>query len=263
MRFPRSRSCLSRRVIYLLFSSQLPRRDYREDKIFAPKSVRRAYSSSHKDANVESSEKNENRDTKYRTLTAVVDPNCAIDILSMCIMWLDIIKVKIPESFFFFLLLLLSWPRNKKSCCWSFRMSHVVKTTGDWKKAKKNYTQSPFTATVPEKSRTNVFEKVSFFFLFFRRHLVLTTIRVLDRQNKLSLTKMKRLFGVKKTVEAPSLEETTGKVILLSSSRLLLCLGLLFSFLVAHPSKLTQLRVSNTNTKQIELTSSFSFSSSL
>jgi len=137
MRFPRSRSCLSRWVIYLLSSSQLPRRDYREDKIFAPKSVRRAYSSSYKDANVESSEKNENRDTKYRTLTAVVDPNCAIDILSMCIMWLDIIKVKIPESFFFFLLLLLSWPRNKKSCCWSFRMSHVVKTTGDWKKAKK------------------------------------------------------------------------------------------------------------------------------
>ena len=239
MRFPRSRSCLSRWVIYLLSSSQLPRRDYREDKIFAPKSVRRAYSSSYKDANVESSEKNENRDTKYRTLTAVVDPNCAIDILSMCIMWLDIIKVKIPESFFFFLLLLLSWPRNKKSC-WSFRMSHVVKTRGDWKKAKTIYTQSPFTfSTVPEKSRTNLFEKVSFFFfLFFRRHLVLTTIRVLDRQNKLSLTKMKRLFGVKKTAEAPSLEETTGKVILLSSSRLLLCLLLLFSFLVAHPSKL-------------------------
>lgn len=153
MRFPRSRSCLSRWVIYLLFSSQLPRRDYREDKIFAPKSVRRAYSSSYKDANVESSEKNENRDKKYRTLTAVVDPNCAIDILSMCIMWLDIIKVKIPESFFFFLLLLLSWPRNKKSCCWSFRMSHVVKTTGDWKKAKKIYTQSPFTSTVPTYSR--------------------------------------------------------------------------------------------------------------
>jgi len=29
---------------------------------------------------------------------------------------------------------------------------------------------------------------------------------------------MKRLFGVKKTVEAPSLEETTGKVLILSSS---------------------------------------------
>ena len=254
MRFPRSRSCLSRWVIYLLSSSQLPRRDYREDKIFAPKSVRRAYSSSHKDANVESSEKNENRDTKYRTLTAVVDPNCAIDILSMCIMWLDIIKVKIPESFFFFLLLLLSWPRNKKSCCWSFRMSHVVKTTGDWKKAKKNYTQSPFTSTVPEKSRTNVFEKVSFFFfLFFRRHLVLTTIRVLDRQNKLSLTKMKRLFGVKKTVEAPSLEETTGKVILLSSFRLLLCLLLLFSFLVAHPKLIIHLRVQHHKTNWIDI----------
>ena len=94
-------------------------------------------------------------------------------------------------------------------------------------------------------------EESFFFFLFFRRHLVLTTIRVLDRQNKLSLTKMKRLFGVKKTVEAPSLEETTGKVILLSSSRLLLCLCLLFSFLVAHPSKLTHF--SSSNTKQNKL----------
>jgi len=73
---------------------------------------------------------------------------------------------------------------------------------------------------------------------------------------------MKRLFGVKKTVEAPSLEETTGKVIILSSFRLLLCLLLLFSFLVAHPKLIIHLRVSNT-TKQIELTSSFSFSSSL
>ena len=98
----------------------------------------------------------------------------------------------------------------------------------------------------------NVFEKVSFFFfLFFRRHLVLTTIRVLDRQNKLSLTKMKRLFGVKKTVEAPSLEETTGKVILLSSFRLLLCLCLLFSFLVAHPSKLIHFSSSNTTQNKL------------
>ena len=87
--------------------------------------------------------------------------------------------------------------------------------------------------------------------LFFRRHLVLTTIRVLDRQNKLSLTKMKRLFGVKKTVEAPSLEETTGKVILLSSSRLLLCLLLLFSFLVAHPSKLIHFSSSNTTQNKL------------
>ena len=243
MRFPRSRSCLSRWVIYLLFSSQLPRRDYREDKIFAPKSVRRAYSSSHKDANVESSEKNENRDTKYRTLTAVVDPNCAIDILSMCIMWLDIIKVKISESFFFFLLLLLlSWPRNKKSCCWSFRMSHVVKTS--WQEEIEKKQKKLHTVTI----YINLF---FFFFLFFRRHLVLTTIRVLDRQNKLSLTKMKRLFGVKKTVEAPSLEETTGKVILLSSSRLLLCLCLLFSFLVAHPSKLIHFSSSNTTQNKL------------
>jgi len=90
-----------------------------------------------------------------------------------------------------------------------------------------------------------------FFFLFFRRHLVLTTIRVLDRQNKLSLTKMKRLFGVKKTVEAPSLEETTGKVILLSSFRLLLCLCLLFSFLVAHPSKLIHFSSSNTTQNKL------------
>ena len=107
MRFPRSRSCLSRWVIYLLFSSQLPRRDWRTKK-FSRQNPSAAYSSSYKDANVESNEKSENRDTKYRTLTAVVDPNCAIDILSVCIMWLDTIKVKISESFFFFLLLLLS-----------------------------------------------------------------------------------------------------------------------------------------------------------
>jgi hypothetical protein len=140
MRFPRSRSCLSRWVIYLLFSSQLPRRDYREDKIFAPKSVRRAYSSSYKDANVESSEKNENRDTKYRTLTAVVDPNCAIDILSMCIMWLDIIKVKIPESFFFFLLLSSLVAKKQKILLLVFSdepRGENKLTRGDWKKAKK------------------------------------------------------------------------------------------------------------------------------
>ena len=79
------------------------RRDYREDKIFAPKSCP-PLTPSYKDANVESNEKNENRDTKYITLTAVVHPNCAIDILSMCIMWLDIIKVKgfSIESFFLF-----------------------------------------------------------------------------------------------------------------------------------------------------------------
>lgn len=69
-----------------------------------------------------------------------------------------------------------------------------------------------------------------------------------DRTNKLSLTKMKRLFGVKKTVEAPSLEETTGKVILLSSFRLLLCLLLLFSFLVAHPKLIIHLRVQHHKT---------------
>ena len=85
MRFPRSILSLAMGNLSFFFSTTA-RRDYREDKIFAPKSVRRAYSSSYKDANVESSEKNENRDTKYRTLTAVVDPNCAIDILSMCIM---------------------------------------------------------------------------------------------------------------------------------------------------------------------------------
>jgi hypothetical protein len=67
---------------------------------------------------------------------------------------------------------------------------------------------------------------------------------------------MKRLFGVKKTVEAPSLEETTGKVIILSSFRLLLCLLLLFSFLVRRTSKAHSSPIKSNNTKQIELTSS-------
>ena len=40
---------------------------------------------------------------------------------------------------------------------------------------------------------------------------------------------MKRLFGVKKTVEAPSLEDTTSKVRLLSRS-LFLALALALSF---------------------------------
>ena len=74
---------------------------------------------------------------------------------------------------------------------------------------------------------------------------------------------MKRLFGVKKTVEAPSLEETTGKVIILSSFCLLLCLLLLFSFLVRRTSKAHSSPIKSNNTKQIELTSSHSFSSSL
>ena len=42
---------------------------------------------------------------------------------------------------------------------------------------------------------------------------------------------MKRLFGVKKTVEAPSLEDTTSKVRLLSRS-LALALALFFSLAV-------------------------------
>ena len=124
------------------------------------------------------------------------------------------------------------------------------KQTGDEKKQKK-FTHSHHLHQLCQRRRVAPKFSSFFFFLFFRRHLVLTTIRVLDRQNKLSLTKMKRLFGVKKTVEAPSLEETTGKVILLSSSRLLLCLCLLFSFLVAHPSKLTHF--SSSNTKQNKL----------
>jgi len=61
---------------------------------------------------------------------------------------------------------------------------------------------------------------------------------------------MKRLFGVKKTVEAPTLEETTGKVIILSSSRLLLCLLLLFSFVKIIQSSF----IESNKTKQIELT---------
>ena len=119
---------------------------------------------------------------------------------------------------------------------------------GRLKKSKKNlHTVTIYINCANEYSRNVSF----FFFLFFRRHLVLTTIRVLDRQNKLSLTKMKRLFGVKKTVEAPSLEETTGKVIILSSFRLLLCLLLLFSFLVAHPSKLIHFSSSNTTQNKL------------
>ena len=59
--------------------------------------------------------------------------------------------------------------------------------------------------------------------MFFRRHPSLRTIIIVldrDRQKKKKKKKkkksekMKRLFGVKKTVEAPSLEETTGKVII-------------------------------------------------
>ena len=130
-------------------------------------------------------------------------------------------------------------------------MSHVVKTS--WqeeieKKQKKLHTVTIHLLNCAIEEESTLF---FFFFLFFRRHLVLTTIRVLDRQNKLSLTKMKRLFGVKKTVEAPSLEETTGKVILLSSFRLLLCLCLLFSFLVAHPSKLIHFSSSNTTQNKL------------
>ena len=119
---------------------------------------------------------------------------------------------------------------------------------GRLKKSKKNL----HTVTILTQLCQRRVQRCSFFFfLFFRRHLVLTTIRVLDRQNKLSLTKMKRLFGVKKTVEAPSLEETTGKVIILSSFRLLLCLLLLFSFLVAHPSKLIHFSSSNTTQNKL------------
>ena len=123
-------------------------------------------------------------------------------------------------------------------------MSHVVKTS--WQEEIEKKQKKLHTVTI----YINLF---FFFFLFFRRHLVLTTIRVLDRQNKLSLTKMKRLFGVKKTVEAPSLEETTGKVILLSSFRLLLCLLLLFSFLVAHPKLIIHLRVQHHKTNWIDI----------
>ena len=160
--------------------------------------------------------------------------------------------MKIPESFFFFLLLLLSWAKKQKILLLVFSDEPRGENKRRLKKSKK---KNLHTVTIYFLNCAR--EESFFFFLFFRRHLVLTTIRVLDRQNKLSLTKMKRLFGVKKTVEAPSLEETTGKVILLSSSRLLLCLCLLFSFLVAHPSKLIKFLFVQHNTKQIELTSSF------
>ena len=68
------------------FFSTTEKKEIIEKTKFSRQNRSAAYSSSYKDANVESSEENENRDTKYRTLTAVVDPNCAIDILSMCIM---------------------------------------------------------------------------------------------------------------------------------------------------------------------------------
>ena len=119
-----------------LFSSQLPREEIIEKTKFSRQNRSVAYSPSYKEANVESNEKNENCDTKYITLTAVVDPNCAIDILSMCIIWLDIIKVKIPESFFFFLLLVA----KKQKILLVFSDEPRGEKKGDWKKAKKIYT---------------------------------------------------------------------------------------------------------------------------
>ena len=53
----------------------------------------------------------------------------------MCIMWLDIIKVKILESFFFFLLLVA-----KKQKILLVFSDEPGEKKGDWKKAKKIYT---------------------------------------------------------------------------------------------------------------------------
>lgn len=73
--------------------------------------------------------------------------------------------------------------------------------------------------------------------LWFQRHpqkKKITSLYLLKRQSlhEKSAT-MKRLFGVKKTVEAPSLEDTTSKVRLLSRSLFLaLALALFFSLAV-------------------------------
>ena len=107
----------------------------REKTKFSRQNRSAAYSSSYKDANVESNEKSENRDTKYITLTAVVDPNCAIDILSMCIGCYK--SEDSTESFFFLLLLLLLLlvaTKKQIKSCWSF-------LEGRLKKSKK-FTQS-------------------------------------------------------------------------------------------------------------------------
>jgi len=99
-------------------------------------------------------------------------------------------------------------------------MRRHVGETRRLKKSKK-FTQSPFTSTVPcaQKSRTNLLEKVSFVFSScFSEGTSPSQQLVLDRRRTQTLSKMKRLFGVKKTVGAPSLEETTGKVLILSSS---------------------------------------------
>ena len=96
----------------------------------------------------------------------------------------------------------------------------VVKTvTGRRKKMQKN--------TQPKDERAFLFcvnttTTVHTSALWFQRHpqkKKITSLYLLKRQSlhEKSAT-MKRLFGVKKTVEAPSLEDTTSKVRLLSRS---------------------------------------------
>ena len=79
--------------------------------------------------------------------------------------------------------------------------------------------------------------------LWFQRHpqkKKITSLYLLKRQSlhEKSAT-MKRLFGVKKTVEAPSLEDTTSKVRLLSRSlSLALALALFFSLAVCARARM-------------------------
>ena len=79
--------------------------------------------------------------------------------------------------------------------------------------------------------------------LWFQRHpqkKKITSLYLLKRQSlhEKSAT-MKRLFGVKKTVEAPSLEDTTSKVRILSRSLFLaLALALFFSLAVCARARM-------------------------
>ena len=177
-----------------LFSSQLPREEIIEKTKFSRQNRSVAYSPSYKEANVESNEKNENCDTKYITLTAVVDPNCAIDILSMCIMWLDIVKVKSPESFFFFLLLVAKKQKISfgLSCLFGWATWGWKEEEGEFeKKAKKILHSHHLNVRHVHKRKSSShpccvenFFSSSSLFMFFRRHL-LATIIVLDRTNSL------------------------------------------------------------------------------
>ena len=110
----------------------------------------------------------------------------------------------------------------------------VVKTvTGRRKKMQKNTQPKERAFLFCVNTTTTVHTSA----LWFQRHpqkKKITSLYLLKRQSlhEKSAT-MKRLFGVKKTVEAPSLEDTTSKVRLLSRSLFLaLALALFFSLAV-------------------------------